>query len=257
MKIRLIILLCCMSLSLMSLAQASGGQIRRVQPKKSNNTTTTKKRNTPARTNTKQTQWTDSEGHVYVDLGLPSGTLWATCNIGASSPEGYGDYFAWGETKAKTTYSWNTYKWCNGTFDKLTKYCNDSNYGLIDNKSWLEPADDAAYVNWGPAWRIPSQEQFEELLNNTNNTWTALNGVHGWKFTSKTNSSIFVFLPAAGWRNDSSLNVAGSGGYYWSRTLYTSYPYYARYLLFYSGRVDTGSYYRCDGRSVRPVRVAK
>ena len=104
--------------------------------------------------------------HEWVDLGLPSGTLWATCNVGASNPEELGSYFAWGETATKDFYEWSTYKWCNGSETTMTKYCTNSDYGndgFVDNKTELDFEDDAAYVNWGPSWRIPSYEQFEEL----------------------------------------------------------------------------------------------
>ena len=105
-----------------------------------------------------------SEEHEYVDLGLPSGTLWATCNIGASTPEDYGDHFAWGETAPKDYYDWFTYKWYNGSYGTLTKYNTDSYYGTVDNKTKLDSEDDAAYVNWGPQWRMPTVEQQKELI---------------------------------------------------------------------------------------------
>ncbi len=115
--------------------------------------------------------------HEYVDLGLPSGTLWAPCNIGAENPEEYGDYFAWGETEGynggKTTFEWINYKWCNGNINAMTKYCSNSGLGyegFTDDLTELELADDAAYVNWGPAWRMPSIEQFQELINSSNTT---------------------------------------------------------------------------------------
>lgn len=92
--------------------------------------------------------------HEWVDLGLPSGTLWATCNVGADTPEGFGDYFAWGETAPKDDYSWETYRWCNGYFNTMTKYCTNGSYGTVDNRTELDPEDDAAYVNWGSSWRM-------------------------------------------------------------------------------------------------------
>ncbi len=107
-------------------------------------------------------------GHDYVDLGLPSGLIWATCNVGAAKPEDYGDYFAWGETEPKDDYWWSTYKWCNGDWDKLTKYCTDSYYwdssssSSMDNKTVLDPEDDAAHVNWGGSWRMPTDEEWTE-----------------------------------------------------------------------------------------------
>ena len=203
--------------------------------------------------------------HLYVDLGLPSGTLWATCNIGASSPEDFGDYFAWGETTGyndgKTTFDWSTYKWCEGSSSTMTKYCTDSSYGyngFTDDKTELDLEDDAAYVNWGPAWRMPSKEQFAELINSsyTTTTWTTQNGVYGRLITSKSNRNS-IFLPAAGYRDNSSLYSADWFGDYWSRTLYESYPYSAGYLDFLSDDIYTGSYNRCRGRSVRPVRLSE
>ena len=105
-------------------------------------------------------------GHDYVDLGLPSGTKWATCNVGATAPEEYGDYFAWGETEPKTTYNWDTYKWCNGSEDTFTKYNTKSSYGTVDNKTQLELADDAARANWGGQWRMPTDAEWTELCKN-------------------------------------------------------------------------------------------
>ncbi|MBR1788796.1 MAG: Ig-like domain-containing protein, partial [Bacteroidaceae bacterium] len=199
-----------------------------------------------------------ANGHEYVDLGLPSGTLWATHNIGATNPEDYGDYFAWGETEGynsgKTDFDWSTYKYCNGDYNKLTKYCNSSGFGTVDNKTELEFSDDAAYVNWGINWRMPSIGQFSELINSsyTTTTWTTVNGVYGRKITSKSNGNS-IFLPAAGCRDDTSLIYAGSYGLYWSRTLDTSYPHYARSLDFNSSNIYTRYNSRYYGRSVRPV----
>ncbi len=200
----------------------------------------------------------EEDTHEYVDLGLPSGTLWATCNVGASKPEEYGDHFAWGETKPKSDYSWSTYKW-GSDYNQLTKYCTKSSYGLngfTDNKTTLDLADDAARANWGGQWRMPTKADFDELLGNTSNQWvTNYNGtgVNGRLFTANNGRSIF--LPAAGWRGDTLLNFAGSTGNYWSSSLYTDSPYYAYYLDFISGGVyiDNGSR-RYRGHTVRPVR---
>ncbi len=198
------------------------------------------------------------DGRDYVDLGLPSGTLWATCNVGANSPEEYGDYYAWGETEPKTTYNWSTYKYCNGSYDTMTKYCANSREGIVDNKTELEPSDDAATANWGSDWQMPSYEQFDELFNSsyTATTWTTLNGVSGYEITSKSNGNS-IFLPAAGCRYDTSLYNAGSNGGYWSRSLNTSYSSLAYVLHFYSNDIDADCYSRDYGRSVRPVRVKK
>ena len=198
-----------------------------------------------------------TDTHEWVDLGLPSGTLWATCNVGASSPEEYGDYFAWGETEPKTDYSWSTYKHCKGSYDTMTKYCTDSCYGTVDNKTELEPSDDAATVNWGSGWQMPSREQLWELCNSsyTTTTWTTLNGKYGMKITSKSNSNS-IFLPAAGYRK-TSLSNAGSYGLYWPRSLYAGDSSFAYYLLFDSSLIDTYGNSRYYGQSVRPVRVKK
>lgn len=203
--------------------------------------------------------------HSYVDLGLPSGTLWATCNIGANSPEEYGDYFAWGETKGynsgKTDFDLDTYRWCNGHYNEMTKYCTYSKYGyngFTDDKTELDLEDDAAYVNWGPDWCMPSIKQFVELINSSNTTteWTTQNGVNGIKITSKTNGNS-IFLPAAGYRRSSSLSRAGSYGSYWSRSLSSDHPYCAGYLDFASGSIYADGDNRYLGESVRPVRSSE
>ncbi len=209
---------------------------------------------------TKHTRQQFSE-HDYVDLGLPSRTLWATCNIGANSPEDYGDYFAWGETEAKSTYDWSTYKWCKGSYTTMTKYCTNSDYGyngFKDDKAELDLEDDAAYVNWGPEWRMPSKAQFDELINSnyTTTTWTTQNGVYGRLITSKSNGNS-IFLPAAGYRYNDYFNDAGSSGGYWSRTLYENGPDYEWRLYFGSYSITTGYYGRYRGLSVRPVRASE
>lgn len=185
-----------------------------------------------------------AEGHEYVNLDLPSGTLWATCNIGASKPEEYGDYYAWGETATKSVYNWDTYQYGRSSSD-------------VDNigKDIAGTKYDVAHVKWGGGWRMPTLEQIKELLNNTTNEWTTLNGVAGRLFTGKNGGT--VFLPAAGLRWYGELNIAGSYGYYWSSTLNESSPYYAWYLdfdwrLLAAWDRDNGS--RFGGQSVRPVR---
>ena len=163
----------------------------------------------------------------------------------------------------KSTYDWSTYKWCKGSVRTLTKYCNNSSFGnngFTDNKTELDPEDDAAYVNWGSDWRMPSLEQFEELINSSYTTteWTTQNGVNGRLITSNSNGNS-VFLPAAGYRYDSSLNRAGSLGDCWSRSLGSDYPGNARHLYFDSSDIDTSNYRgdRYYGRSVRPVRLSE
>ena len=192
--------------------------------------------------------------HEYVDLGLPSGLLWATCNVGANAPEEYGDYFAWGETQPKDYYEWSTYQYCMGSYNTLTKYCNKTSFGyngFTDNLTTLLPEDDAATANWGGNWHMPTKEEFGELYNNTTVTWTTQNGVYGRLFTASNGNSLF--LPAAGFRNDSSLYDAGNDGYYWLRSLYTDSPYYAWLFGFLSSSCDMLSYDRGCGFSVRPV----
>ncbi len=193
-----------------------------------------------------------ADGHEWVDLGLPSGTLWATCNVGANAPEEYGDYFAWGETAPKDYYDWGTYKWCNGSSTTLTKYCTKSDYGyngFVDNKTEFDPEDDAAYVNWGSSWRMPSVEQIQELCENCTWTWTQRNGVNGQLVTGPNGNT--MFLPAAGYRWNESLYYAGTVGYYWSRTLVASSPYAAFDLYFYSGKSCWKNDGRYDGHAVR------
>lgn len=192
--------------------------------------------------------------HGYVDLDLPSGTLWAICNIGANSPTAYGDYLAWGETEPKTpwSYDWDTYMFYFG--GKLTKYCNDANYGDTDGLTTLDSDDDVAMYNWRSGWRMPTKADFEELFNNTTVTWTQQGGVNGRLFTATNGNSIF--LPAAGYREGNNLSSDGSYGYYWSSMLYTDYPHYAWQFHFGSSDSNVGSSERCYGLSVRPVRSA-
>ena len=189
-------------------------------------------------------------GHEYVDLGLS--VKWATCNVGANSPEEYGNYYAWGEVESNTVYSWSTYKyWEEKT---LTKYCTESSMGkdgFVDNKSILDPEDDVATMNWGGSWRMATKAEQDELYNSCTWNWTTQNGVNGYKVTGLNGNSIF--LPAAGYMYDGVLSNDGSGGYYWSSSLY-GFPYFAYFVKFYSSSVDCSEFYdRYYGRSVRPV----
>ena len=192
----------------------------------------------------------------WVDLGLPSGTLWATRNIGASSPEDYGDYFAWGETEPKDFYDLYTYKWWESWFESgwthwgYTKYCNSSSSGYMgntDDKTELDPEDDAATVNWGSDARMPSSEQFLELISFCTRQWTQRNGVNGNLIIGPNGKTIF--LPAAGVRELEMLNAAGSIGVYWSRTVAGAV---GAYYLRGSSVLSDGRYY---GFTVRAVRV--
>ena len=195
----------------------------------------------------------------YVDLCLPSGTLWATCNLGANSPEEFGDYYAWGETETKTTFTVGTYKYCNGDFYSLTKYCNDPSYGyngFIDNLDVLLAEDDAVTVNLGENWCMPTKEQWQELFDNTDATWTTQNGVFGLLLTSSCNS---LFLPAAGHYNGNTgvahdIEGVGSEGLYWSSLLDTNYPITSWMFSFTSNGGGTGTSFRYSGQSIRPVR---
>jgi hypothetical protein len=191
-----------------------------------------------------------------VDLGLPSGLKWASFNLGASKPEEYGDYFAWGEVEPNWKYVWSTYKWCMGSEYTMTKYCNKSDYGyngFTDNKTILDPEDDVAHVKLGGSWRMPADDEWTELRAQCTGTWTTQNGVKGILVTGPNGNSIF--LPAAGYRYGTNLYSVGSYSSYWSSSLDTDYPYDAYYVLFYSDYVDW--YYslsrRYYGHSVRPV----
>ena len=182
-------------------------------------------------------------GHKFVDLGLPSGLLWAKTNIGAAFSSEDGDYFAWGETSPKTSYSWSTYKWGS----------NPSKYNDSDGKTTLDAADDAATVNWGAPCRMPDSSDFQELNDKCNWSWkSSYNGTSGYLVTGTNGNTIF--LPAAGDRSNVGVYCHGSDGLYWSRSLYSSDTDCARNLYFNSVRIwPSLSSYRFDGFSVRPV----
>lgn len=193
----------------------------------------------------------------WVDLGLPSGLLWAKCNLGADTPEKYGNYYAWGEVATKEQYNWSTYRYCTvfgeDSLQTLTKYNLNSDYGTVDDLTTLQAVDDAATVALGNGARIPTKGEWEELINNTTNEWTTLNGVHGLMLTASNGNSLF--LPAAGSFNDMELIVPEIYGFYWSASLYTDYSDDAWSFSFVSDEYRIGSFgYRSDGQSVRPVR---
>lgn len=189
------------------------------------------------------------KGHKYVDLGLS--VKWATMNVGATAPESYGDYYAWGETATKATYDWDNYFDTSDGGTTFTKYNNDG------GKTVLDPEDDAAHVNWGGSWRMPTLAEWRELYDNCTWTWTTQNGINGYKVTSNKEgyTDRFIFLPAAGYRNVSDLYGVGSSGSYWSSSLYEHYSGYAWFLYFNSYSCGLDGYYsdRNGGRSVRPV----
>lgn len=220
---------------------------------------------------------------IAVDLGLPSGLLWATCNVGADNPEDYGDYYAWGETEPyyedgyaqvendviwkagkSAGYVWASYKYCYSNEQTLTKYCNNANFGFhgfIDNKTILEQDDDVAYMKWGGGWRMPTGEEMDELRNpkNCTCTWATQNGVQGLKITSKKSgyTDRSIFLPAAGYRYSTAIQDFNpsehSYGSYLSSSLTTD-PRFAKGLDFnFEGKIGSGGSYRENGCLVRPV----
>ena len=195
-------------------------------------------------------------GHEWVDLGLS--VKWATCNVGATNSEGYGDYYAWGEIVTKTDYSWSTYKHCEGSYNKLTKYCNNRAFGsngYTDYGMTLDMSDDVAHIQWQGVWRMPTIAEFQELIDNCTWTWTTRNGVKGYKITGKKTgyNGQSVFLPAAGWRNNNGSYEVGSDGIYWSGTISAESPNNAKCLYFNSGDYRTNNGSRCYGPSIRPV----
>ena len=188
-------------------------------------------------------------GHEYVDLGLS--VKWATMNIGAVSPEDYGDYFTWGEIEPKDEYRSGNYKWYNWRSGKFTKYGTDSEVGVVDHKLTLDMEDDAAHMNWGGNWRMPTMIECTELDTNCRWTLTSRNGVIGYEIIGPNGNSIF--LPAAG-SNYSGLDHQGVQGRYWARNLNEYLSDYAIVLYFDSSYYyEVTSSYRALGLSIRPV----
>ena len=196
----------------------------------------------------------------FVDLGLPSGTLWATRNVGADKPEACGYYFAWGETAPKELYDWKSYRYgnCIDHWFAITKYCTDSAWGLdgfVDSLTVLLPDDDAATVNWGTDWRMPTKEEWEELYQNSDITWTSQNGVDGRLFTGPNGNSIF--LPTTGFRLDGELICLGLG-IYWSSTLHNHFPERGWSFHYdYDECHVCGTYERSRGQCIRAVRLVR
>ena len=189
-------------------------------------------------------------GHKYVDLGLS--VKWATCNVGANSPEEYGGYYAWGETEEKSNYSWDTYKWSyHGSPDHMAKYCTKKN-GFVteDYRTVLVSVDDVARVNWGGSWRMPTLNEIIELINNCTWEWRNYNGVNGQLVTGPNGNSIF--LPAAGFCSDG--DILGSDNcFYWSATL-SDYGDDSAYILYIIDHPQPWApAYRNQGFPVRPV----
>ena len=200
----------------------------------------------------------DRNGFDYVDLGLPSRTLWATQNIGASKPSDSGLYFQWGDIqgykfnqvgkdKGQKAFTWDDYKWSiNGNSKNLNKKY------IILGKS-LEPEDDAAHVHMGGEWHIPSPDQIWELLDNTISEWSELNDVNGMKFISKKDNSKSIFFPAAGYAKNGTLDYCKRVGSIWSSRLSSNTIRYGQQFYFLSEKISLNSYARYCGFSVRGV----
>lgn len=199
-------------------------------------------------------------GHEWVDLGLPSGTLWATCNIGAADIYKPGNYYAWGEIEPETNgYNWTNYKWCNGSYNTLTKYNTHSFLGTIDNIKTLESSDDAATANWGENWRMPTKEEFEELVANTSQTLYPWNNLYdgqnsGVLFVGSNGNSIF--MPAGGFYNDKTRS-SDSSLFYWSSNVYNSSDDngFSLYCSLAADATARSDYFklRSNGLLIRPV----
>ncbi len=199
--------------------------------------------------------WLNEATPIAIDLGLS--VKWASFNVGASTPEGYGSYFSWGETEPKTEYKWASYKYGTSKNGPFSKYVIDPIYGTIDHKTILDPEDDAAHSTWGGDWRMPSKEEVEELKNSSNCTWTwtTKNGVPGYRITSNKSgySGNSIFLPANGMFTGSSVSDDGTVGNYWSSSICPDVTYFALSPFFSSDYVKNGNCYRYFGLGVRPV----
>lgn len=187
-------------------------------------------------------------GHEFVDLGLPSGTLWATQNMGASAPEQAGDYYAWGELEPKETYTWATYSLCGGTSRTLSRYCGNADYGTVDNKVQLTLEDDAANQQWGGLWRMPTKEQAQELKSQCK--WVLDSARGGYVLTGPNGNTLF--MPLTGYMEGSNVYGKTSAGYFWTSTLGSGYPYNAYCLVFEQSSFDKNVLRYC-GRTIRPV----
>ena len=203
-------------------------------------------------------------GHEWVDLGLPSGTKWATCNVGASTPEEYGNYYAWGETETKSTYSWSTYFDTTDGGSTFTKY-------TTDGKTVLDLEDDAARANWGGAWRMPTDEEWQELIEHCSWSWVSklwyeVEGYNGYGYEVEGPNGNTIFLPAAGNRGDGvidcgedqhytddDLGIAEVNGNYWSSSLDTERGAGSVYFSAGSAVYFGHDYRHYRGQSVRPV----
>lgn len=190
----------------------------------------------------------------YVDLCLPSGTLWATCNVGADKPSDYGLYFQWGDTKGYSKEQVGKYKEFNWGDYKFSKNRSGSNFSkYATTGEILKLKDDAAHINMGGDWHIPTPSQFKELLDNTTSAWTTLYGVNGRMFTSIKDKSKCIFIPAVGNAYNNRLYGSGSYGYVWSSALYRTDVYNGQYLFLNSEGTDLNGNGRNFGFSIRGV----
>lgn len=195
-------------------------------------------------TTDKREEHKNYNGHEWVDMGLPSGLKWATCNVGATTPEDYGDYFAWGETRSKSSY------YSDNSVTYRMSVINLHRSGIINGAGELTESHDAAAANWGGSWRMPTKAEFDELCSKCTWTWTTQGGKNGYKVTGPNGNSIF--LPAAGRRYGLTLSYDGERGSYWSSTVDDGTGNACR-LYFGRGNHYTDWYYRNYGRPVRPI----
>lgn len=201
------------------------------------------------------TQGCGASGLYYIDLGLSSGVKWAACNVGATKPEEFGGYYAWGETEEKTYFGLSSYKWYDYATFNMTKYCTNSSYGTVDNKIVLDPEDDVAHVKWGGDWRMPTMDEYDELFRECTWQWTTLKGVNGYRVTGPNGNSIF--LPAAGYCDgfDADAQSVGIKGCYWSSSLLDWSNDAVR--IFFGAEYGIGGEFRYYGLPVRPVCESK
>lgn len=197
-----------------------------------------------------------NNAHEYVDLGLPSGLKWATCNVGATTPEEYGNYYCWGEIEIEMgDYDWSAYSWSYDAYNTMTKYNTNELFGFkgfVDGKNVLDAEDDVAAVLWGGNWRMPTKLEVQELIDNCEWEWTLQNGVKGCRVASKVNGNS-IFLPAAGSMEDDELISESINGCYWTKSLHEKVTNSAYQLLFGISYRNAYYSYRNNGYVVRPV----
>lgn len=208
----------------------------------------------PVQKNLEKASVSNSMGKIeVVDLGLPSGVLWATENLGISSVYPLGKYFAWGETECKTSYGWDSYTLGKGTYNTLTKYCLDSKYGIVDGLFGLASEDDIATLTLGKEWHIPSKKNMEELLSYCSWKVEVQEGIYGWRVTGPNGKTIY--LAAAGSASGNRVAGIGEFGRYWTSTLYEEGSYSAYNLRFNQSTYELVGDTRFYGRIIRPVKI--